>query len=108
MRFFFLGASPGLVSSGTVVASGVPVEVAAPPDAVVSGPVEQYDLVLDTYCSQGIVLPRDRAAMFKLIRRSLRPHGLLLMSCVHFNPARCAEHVPPIAKLCHTPSFASE
>ena len=80
----------------------------AAPDSVVSGPVEQYDLVLDTYCSQGIVLPQDRAAMFELIRRSLRPHGLLLMSCVVFNPARCAEHVPPIAKVCHTPSFVSE
>lgn len=80
----------------------------AAPGAVISGPAEQYDLVLDSYCSQCIVLPRDRAAMFELIRNSLRPHGLLLMSCVQFNPARCAEHVPPIANICHTPSFVSE
>ena len=47
-----------------------------------------YDLIIDSYCSQGIVTDEDRAAMFTGVKARLAPHGYFLMSCSVFEPHR--------------------
>ena len=47
-----------------------------------------YDLIIDSYCSQGIVTDEDRAAMFSGVKARLAPRGYFLMSCSVFEPHR--------------------
>lgn len=47
-----------------------------------------YDLIIDSYCSQGIVTDEDRAAMFMGVKARLAPRGYFLMSCSVFEPHR--------------------
>ena len=72
------------------------------------GTQQQYDVVLDSFCSQGIVLQSDRSRMLELIRTALRPSGLLLSSCVHLNPARWSADAPPVAKGYHASTQEGE
>lgn len=47
-----------------------------------------YDVIIDSYCSQGIVTDEDRAAMFTGVKARLAPRGYFLMSCSVFAPRR--------------------
>jgi len=47
-----------------------------------------YELIIDGYCSQGIVTDQDRAAMFAGVKARLASHGYLLMSCSVFEQHR--------------------
>ncbi|MYC63531.1 MAG: class I SAM-dependent methyltransferase [Caldilineaceae bacterium SB0661_bin_34] len=47
-----------------------------------------YELIIDGYCSQGIVTDKDRAAMFSGVKARLASHGYLLMSCSVFEQHR--------------------
>ena len=47
-----------------------------------------YDLIVDSYCSQGIVTDQDRAAMFSGVKARLASRGYFLMSCSVFEPHR--------------------
>ena len=47
-----------------------------------------YELIIDSYCSQGIVTDEDRAAMFSGVKARLAPRGYFLMSCSVFEPHR--------------------
>ena len=39
-----------------------------------------YDLIVDSYCLQGIVLDGDREAVFRAVKARLDPHGYYLVS----------------------------
>ena len=47
-----------------------------------------YPLIIDSYCSQGIVTESDRVAMFSGIKTRLAKNGYFLMSCCVFEPNR--------------------
>ena len=47
-----------------------------------------YDLIVDSFCSQGIVTDSDRHAMFSGIKSRLAENGYFLMSCSVFEPDR--------------------
>ena len=49
---------------------------------------EQYQLIIDSFCSQGIVTDPDRDAMFSGIKSRLATNGYFLMSCCVFEPDR--------------------
>ena len=49
---------------------------------------EQYQLIIDSFCSQGIVTDPDRDAMFSGIKSRLAKKGYFLMSCCVFEPDR--------------------
>ena len=49
---------------------------------------ESYDLIVDSFCSQGIVTDPDRHAMFSGIKSRLVENGYFLMSCCVFEPDR--------------------
>ena len=49
---------------------------------------EPYQLVIDSFCSQGIVTDPDRNAMFSGIKSRLAKDGYFLMSCSVFEPDR--------------------
>ncbi|MEI8406347.1 MULTISPECIES: class I SAM-dependent methyltransferase [unclassified Kribbella] len=49
---------------------------------------KRYDLVLDSYCLQNIVLDEDRAALFRGVRDRLRPAGHYLISTALYDPDR--------------------
>ena len=49
---------------------------------------EPYDLIVDSYCSQGIVSDEDRAAMFSGVKARLASRGYFLVSCSVFEPRR--------------------
>jgi len=49
---------------------------------------EQYQLIIDSFCSQGIVTDPDRDAMFSGIKSRLAKNGYFLMSCCVFEPDR--------------------
>ena len=49
---------------------------------------EPYELIIDSYCSQGIVTDEDRAAMFSGVKARLASGGYFLMSCSVFEPRR--------------------
>ena len=51
-----------------------------------SGP--QYDLIVDSFCLQGIVLDADREALFAAVRARLRPSGFYLVSSAMYAAAR--------------------
>lgn len=43
-----------------------------------------FDLIVDSYCLQGIVLDADRAAVFAAVRTRLKPDGYYLVSTAYF------------------------
>lgn len=47
-----------------------------------------YDLIVDSYCLQGIVLPEDRKQVFAAVRARLRPSGYYLISCCTYESHR--------------------
>ena len=47
-----------------------------------------YQLIIDSFCSQGIVTYSDRVAMFSGIKSRLAKNGYFLMSCCVFEPDR--------------------
>lgn len=48
----------------------------------------QYDLIVDSYCLQGIVTDVDRVAVFAAVHARLKPDGTYLVSSAMFDPAR--------------------
>ena len=49
---------------------------------------QPYDLIIDSYCSQGIVTDQDRAAMFSRVKANLARRGNFLLSCSVFEQRR--------------------
>lgn len=47
-----------------------------------------YDLIVDSYCLQGIVLLEDRKKVFAAVRARLKPSGYYLISCCTYEPHR--------------------
>ena len=47
-----------------------------------------YELIVDSYCSQGIVTNEDRASMFSGVKARLATRGYFLMSCSVFEQHR--------------------
>ena len=47
-----------------------------------------YDLIVDSYCLQGIVLPEDRKKVFAAVRARLKPSGYYLISCCTYEQYR--------------------
>ena len=47
-----------------------------------------YDLIVDSYCLQGIVLDEDRQAVFSAVKARLRPQGYYLVSTAVYAAAR--------------------
>jgi SAM-dependent methyltransferase len=50
--------------------------------------LEPFELVVDSYCLQGIVTDEDRLAVFEGVREYLVPGGYYLVSTAIFDPAR--------------------
>ncbi len=48
---------------------------------------ELYDVVLDSFCLQSIVLDADREAVFNGVRRRLKPDGRYVLSTAVYEPA---------------------
>ena len=49
---------------------------------------KSYQLIIDSFCSQGIVTDSDRIAMFSGIKSRLAKNGYFLLSCSVFEPDR--------------------
>ncbi|MDE0023179.1 MAG: class I SAM-dependent methyltransferase [Spirochaetaceae bacterium] len=47
-----------------------------------------YDLIVDSYCLQGIVLDADREAVFRAVKARLHPRGCYLVSSAMYAAAR--------------------
>ena len=47
-----------------------------------------YDLIVDSYCLQGIVLDADREAVFRVVKARLDPRGYYLVSSAMYAAAR--------------------
>ena len=47
-----------------------------------------YDLIVDSYCLQGIVLDADREAVFRAVKARLRPDGYYLVSSAMYASVR--------------------
>jgi 2-polyprenyl-3-methyl-5-hydroxy-6-metoxy-1,4-benzoquinol methylase len=52
---------------------------------------KQYNLIVDSYCLQGIVTDDDRAKVFAAVRARLKPAGYYLISTAMFDQARFRE-----------------
>ena len=52
----------------------------------------QYDLIVDSYCLQGIVTGADRQAVYAAVRARLVPDGTYLVSSAMFDPDRFHPH----------------
>ena len=50
--------------------------------------VPLYDLIVDSYCLQGIVLDADREAVFRAVKARLHPRGYYLVSSAMYAPSR--------------------
>ena len=48
----------------------------------------RYDLIVDSYCLQGIVLDADRRSVFAAVRARLKPSGYYLISTAMYEDAR--------------------
>ena len=48
-----------------------------------------YDLIVDSYCLQGIVTDSDRERLFAAIRARLKPEGYYVVSTAYFEESRC-------------------
>lgn len=51
-------------------------------------PSKTYDLILDTFCLQSIVLDEDRHSLFAAVRARLNPTGSYLISTAMYQPGR--------------------
>src|SRR5207248_753531 len=51
-------------------------------------PRQRYDLIVDSYCLQSIVLDEDRRKLFAAVRARLEPAGHYLISTAMFEPER--------------------
>ena len=51
-------------------------------------PSKSYDLIVDSYCLQSIVLDEDRRRLFAAVRARLKPTGRYLISTAMYDPAR--------------------
>jgi len=49
---------------------------------------DQYDLIVDSFCLQGIVFDEERARVFAVVRARLRPDGYYLVSTAMFDEDR--------------------
>lgn len=49
---------------------------------------KRYDLIVDSYCLQGIVTDRDRGSVFAAVQARLKPTGYYVVSTAIFDPAR--------------------
>jgi SAM-dependent methyltransferase len=49
---------------------------------------KQYDLIVDSYCLQGIVTDADRRRVLSAVRARLKPEGYYLVSSAMFDPDR--------------------
>ena len=47
-----------------------------------------YDLIVDSYCLQGIVLDADREGVFRAVKARLHPHGYYLVSSAMYAAVR--------------------
>jgi len=54
---------------------------------------EAYDLIVDSYCTQGIVEDDDRKRMFGAIKSRLAGHGYFLLTCCVLEPHRVNANV---------------
>jgi SAM-dependent methyltransferase len=52
---------------------------------------EPYDMIVDSFCLQGIVLDEDRARVFASVRSRLSPQGYYLISTAMFDDPRLSE-----------------
>ncbi len=52
----------------------------------------QYDLIVDSFCLQGIVTDADRQAVYAAVRARLVPDGTYLVSSAMFDPDRFHPH----------------
>ncbi|MFC1712296.1 class I SAM-dependent methyltransferase [Candidatus Poribacteria bacterium] len=52
---------------------------------------EEYDMIVDSYCLQGIVTDRDREKVFSAIRARLKPEGYYLVSTAMFHKHEFSE-----------------
>ncbi len=52
---------------------------------------DQYDLIVDSFCLQGIVFGEERARVFAAVRARLRPDGYYLVSTAMFDKDRFRE-----------------
>ena len=48
----------------------------------------RYDLIVDSYCLQGIVLDADRRSVFEAVRARLKPSGYYLVSTAMYDDSR--------------------
>ncbi len=48
----------------------------------------KYDLIVDSYCLQGIVLDSDRGRVFSAVHARLNPRGYYLISTAMYDPSR--------------------
>jgi len=49
---------------------------------------KKYDLIVDSYCLQGIVFEEDRQRVFSAVRARLKPEGYYLVNTAFFNPSQ--------------------
>jgi len=54
---------------------------------------KKYDMIVDSYCLQGIVLDKDRKSVFAAVRARLKPEGYYLISSAIFHEERFSEEV---------------
>jgi len=54
---------------------------------------KRYDMIVDSYCLQGIVLDKDRKSVFSAVRARLKPEGYYLISSAIFDEERFGEEV---------------
>lgn len=53
-----------------------------------------YALIVDSYCTQGIVMDEDRDRMFRAVKGRLADRGYFLLSCCVFEPDREYPDIP--------------
>jgi SAM-dependent methyltransferase len=51
-------------------------------------PSKRYDLIVDSYCLQSVVLDRDRARLFEAVRARLKADGHYVLSTAMLDPER--------------------
>lgn len=56
----------------------------------------QYDLIVDSYCLQGIVLDADRRCVFTAVRARLKPQGIYLISTAMYARRRHHPECPVV------------
>ena len=54
---------------------------------------KKYDMIVDSYCLQGIVTDEDRKSVFSAVRARLKPEGYYLISTAIFDEERFCEEV---------------